>query len=166
MTNIVTPWLCTWLVLLLLLLPDTRARRRRRERWRGGLATAVTATFTYEVWLHAAQLSAERPAVLQRDDGEQGCSGYHGGVRSSVPVLRVRAAQRCTHCLTASTCKGLGCLSIGARGGPDSGAAPECTEPPVSTLLLAAVHPATPYTHTQPSTASRELCGTLSARAG
>jgi hypothetical protein len=51
-------------------------------------------------------------------------------------------------------------------GVPNSGAAPECTEPPVSTLLLSAVHPVTPYTRTQPSTAIRELCGTLSARAG
>jgi hypothetical protein len=33
----------------------------------------------------------------------------------------------------------------------------------VSTLLLSAVHPVTPYTHTQPSIAIRELCGTLSS---
>jgi hypothetical protein len=40
----------------------------------GGLpvATAVTATGTYGVWLHAAQLSAGRPAGLQRDEGEEG----------------------------------------------------------------------------------------------
>jgi hypothetical protein len=34
----------------------------------------VTATATYGVWLHAAQLqvSVGRPAVLQRDEGEEG----------------------------------------------------------------------------------------------
>jgi hypothetical protein len=34
----------------------------------------VTATATYEVWLYAAQLSAGRPAVLQRGEGEEGGS--------------------------------------------------------------------------------------------
>jgi hypothetical protein len=99
---------------------------------------------------------------MQRGEGEEG----EAAITEASEAQSVRAAQRCTHWLTAPTCRGLGSLSIGARGVPDSGAAPECTEPPVSTLLLSAVRPVAPYTHTQPSTAIRELCGTLSARAG
>jgi hypothetical protein len=127
-----------------------------------GRASDGSDSYSY-IWSVAACGSAisGRPVVLQRDEGEEGVERLSR--RSLVPV---RAAQRCTPWLTTPTCRGLGCLSIGARGVPDSGAAPECTEPPVSTLLLSAVHPVTPYTHTQPSTASRELCGTLSARAG
>jgi hypothetical protein len=62
---------------------------------------AVTATATYGVWLHAAQLSAGRPVVLQRDEGEEGgaaiteASGAQSHRKRSPVALRVRAAQRC-----------------------------------------------------------------------
>jgi hypothetical protein len=60
--------------------------------------------------------------------------------RSLVRALRVQV-EGCYHGLIDDTnVKGDGSLSIGARGVPDSGAALECTEPPVSTLLLSAVH--------------------------
>jgi hypothetical protein len=70
-----------------------------------------------------------------------------------------------THWLATPTCRGLvACLS-------ELAASPTVeqhrnAQSHQSTLLLSAVHPVTPYTHTQPCTASRELCGTLSARAG
>ena len=38
----------------------------------GRASDGMTTTATYGVWLHAAQLSAGRPAVLQRDEGEVG----------------------------------------------------------------------------------------------
>jgi hypothetical protein len=98
--------------------------------------------------------------VLQRDEGVGGAAITEASEASA------STPSRCTHWLTTPTCRGLGSPSIGSRGVPDSGAAPECTEPPVSTLLLSAVHPVATYTHTQPSTACRELCGTLDPLSG
>jgi hypothetical protein len=71
--------------------------------------------------------------VLQRDEGEEGGAAITEASEAQSQVLRVRATQRCTHWLTTPTFRRLGSLSIGARGVPDSGAAPECIEPPVCT---------------------------------
>jgi hypothetical protein len=64
-----------------------------------------------------------------------------------IPALAVRAAQRCKTWLTIPTCRGLVPSPSVLAASPTSGAAPECTEPPVCTLLLSAVHPVTLYTH-------------------
>jgi hypothetical protein len=103
---------------------------------------------------------------MQRDEGEEGGAPITEAAEANPSTRSPNCPSMHTLADMIPTCSGLGSHSIGARGVPDSGAVPECTEPPLSTLLLSVVHPVTLYTRTQPSTASRELCGTLSARAG
>jgi hypothetical protein len=68
-SNAATPWQCTWVALLLLLPHPTRARKGGDEMT--GRASDGSDSYI-GVWLRAAQLSAGRPAVLQRDEGEEG----------------------------------------------------------------------------------------------
>jgi hypothetical protein len=56
--------------------------------------------------------------VLQRDEGEEGEAAIT--VASEASASTPSPSQRCTHWLTAPTCRVLGSLSIGARGVPDS----------------------------------------------
>ena len=80
--------------------------------------------------------------MLQRDEGE-GWSGYITEASEAEYELPSAA-----HTADDIHVRGLGCLSIGARGVPDQrSSTAECTEPPVSTLLLSAVHPVQPPPH-------------------